>query len=52
MAATAYANATKGVVFDEEQGKIHSAADARTVVDEIEREMPEMEAMFRELNKT
>jgi len=52
MAATAYARATNGVVFDEEQGKICSAADARTVVDNIEREMPEMEAMLRGLNKT
>ena len=51
MAATAYAKATNGVVFDEEQGKIRSAEDARTVVDDIEREMPQMEAMLRELNK-
>lgn len=52
IAAAAYAKATNGVVFDEEQGKIHSAADARTVVGEIEREMPEMEAMLRQLNKS
>jgi hypothetical protein len=51
MAATAYANATNGVVFDEEQGKIYSAADAQTVVSSVEREMPEMEAMLRDLNK-
>ncbi len=51
MAATAYAKATGGVLFDEEQGKIRSAADARSVVEQIEREMPEMEALLRELNK-
>lgn len=52
MAATAYAKATDGVVFDEEEGKIRSAVDARTVVDDIERELPEMEAMLRQLNKS
>lgn len=49
MAATAYAKATDGVVFDEEAGITRSAADARTVVEQIEREMPEMEALFRNL---
>jgi hypothetical protein len=52
MAATAYAKATNGVVFDEGSGKIHSAADAETVVGDIEREMPEMEALLRDLKKT
>jgi hypothetical protein len=52
MAATAYAKATNGVVFDEEGGKIRSAADAQTVVGDIEREMPEMEALLRDLKKT
>jgi hypothetical protein len=49
MAATAYAKATDGVVFDEEQSKVFSPADARNTVDEIEREMPEMEALLRNL---
>jgi hypothetical protein len=39
-------------VFDEEQGKIYSAADAQTVVSSVEREMPEMEAMLRQLKET
>lgn len=51
MAATAYAKATNGVVFDDEQGKFYSAEDARTVVNDVEREMPEIEAMLRDLNK-
>jgi hypothetical protein len=51
MAAAAYAKATNGVVFDEEEGKIRAAADARTVVHDIEREMPEMEAMLRKLKE-
>jgi hypothetical protein len=52
MAAAAYAKATNGVVFDEEEGKIRSAADAQTVVGDVEREMPEMEALLRDLKKT
>jgi hypothetical protein len=52
MAAAAYAKATNGVVFDEEQGKIRSAADAQTVVGDIEREMPEVEALLRQLKKS
>jgi hypothetical protein len=52
MAATAYAKATNGVVFNEEEGKIRSATDAQTVVGDIEREMPEMEALLRDLKKT
>jgi len=52
MAAAAYAKATNGVVFDEEAGKIRSAADAQTVVGDIEREMPEMEALLRDLKNT
>jgi hypothetical protein len=51
MAATAYANATDGLVFDEEAGMMRSASDARRVVEEIEREMPEMEALLRNLQK-
>jgi hypothetical protein len=49
MAATAYANATDGVIFDEETGTVRPPADARSVVVQIEREMPEMEALFRNL---
>lgn len=52
MAATAYAKATDGVVFDEEAGITRSAADARMVIDQIERQMPEMEALLRNLQNT
>jgi hypothetical protein len=52
MAAAAYAKATNGVVFDEEGGKIRSAADAQTVVGDVEREMPEIEALLRDLKST
>jgi hypothetical protein len=49
MAATAYAKATDGVVYDEEAGKIRTPAEAGIVVGEIEREMPQVEAMLQEL---
>lgn len=51
MAATAYAKATNGVVFDEEPGKIRTPAEASIMVEEIERDMPRIEAMLRELIK-
>jgi hypothetical protein len=50
MAAAAYAKATGGVVLDEE-GKIRTAAEARTVVEQVEREMPQVEAMLRNLTQ-
>lgn len=52
MAAAAYAKATNGVIFDEEQGKIRTAAEARTVVQDIERELPQIETMLRDLRKS
>jgi hypothetical protein len=52
MAATAYAKATNGVVYDEETGKIRTVAEARTVIKQIEREMPQIETMLRELLKS
>jgi hypothetical protein len=52
MAATAYAKATEGVIFDEEAGIMRSAADARMVVEQIEHELPEMEALLRNLPKS
>ena len=52
MAATAYATATNGVVYDEEAGKLRSPADARTVIEEIERGMPQIQAMLRGLTSS
>jgi hypothetical protein len=51
MAAAAYAKATDGVVLDE-QGSIHTASEARTIVEDVEREMPQVEAMLRTLNES
>lgn len=40
MAATAYASATEGKIFDDQEGKLRSAAEARPVVASVEREPP------------
>jgi hypothetical protein len=38
MAGTAYAQATDGVVFDDQEGKFRKAAEAREVVREVEQD--------------
>jgi hypothetical protein len=48
MAATAYATATKGVVFDTQESKVFSPEGALAVVREIERERPAYELMLRD----
>jgi len=50
MAAAAYAKATDGVVLDEE-GKLRTAAEARSVVEQVEREMPQIEAILRNVTQ-
>jgi hypothetical protein len=44
MAAAAYAVATEGVLFDGEDGSIHSAAEARQIALEHERDVPRLKA--------
>jgi hypothetical protein len=44
MAATAYAHATGGVVFDPQEDKIYNYNQAREAVHDIERNWPAMEA--------
>jgi hypothetical protein len=44
MAATAYAKATGGVVFDPEDGKILSPHEAQETIREMERYLPTIEA--------
>lgn len=48
MAATAYARATGGVIFDPQAGRSYSAAEAADVVKDIERSLPAVEAAIRE----
>jgi hypothetical protein len=47
MAATAYARATDGIVFDEQEGKLLTPEESLRVVRELERDRPEMEAALR-----
>ena len=47
MAATAYARATDGVVFDEQEGRLFTPEESLQMTREIERRRPEMEAMLR-----
>jgi hypothetical protein len=42
MAATAYARATSGVIYDEEEGKLFSPATALDVARDLERFLPEL----------
>lgn len=47
MAATAYARATAGVVFDEEAGQILTPVQALKVVQDNERVLPQLEVEMR-----
>jgi hypothetical protein len=42
MAATAYARATSGIIFDEEEGKLFSPAAALDVARDLEQFLPEL----------
>jgi hypothetical protein len=41
MAGTAYAQATDGMIFDGQEGKFRNAMEAREVVREVERDVPD-----------
>lgn len=47
MAATAYARATSGIVFDPQEGKVFNPAEALKVIKDMERTRPEAEAALR-----
>jgi hypothetical protein len=49
MAATAYARATEGVVFDPEAGVVLEPAEAAARVREMERVLPSIQAALRGL---
>jgi hypothetical protein len=51
MAATAYAAATGGIVFDHEEGKVFTPPQARETVRDIVRDLPAMEAILQEIKK-
>jgi len=47
MAAAAYASATRGVIFDQQEGKVLSFEESLKVIREIEQRRPEMEAILQ-----
>jgi hypothetical protein len=47
MAATAYARATNGVVFDEQEAKIFTPEESLKIARDTEQRRPAMEAMLR-----
>lgn len=47
MAATAYARATDGVVFDEQEGKLFTPDELLQIARDIERRQPKLEAVLR-----
>jgi len=51
MAATAYARATGGAVFDLQEGKVFTPAEALEIVQDIDRTRPEVEATLRNLKQ-
>jgi hypothetical protein len=48
MAATAYARATGGIVFDEHEGKLLTPEESVQTVREIERRQPELKALLQD----
>lgn len=51
MAATAYARATDGVVFDPQEGGVFNASEALAIVRDIVRARPEADAVLRGLDE-
>jgi hypothetical protein len=47
MAATAYARATNGVIFYQQEGKIFTPEESRRIARHIEQRRPMLEAMFQ-----
>jgi hypothetical protein len=47
MAATAYARATNGVIFDEQEGKIFTPEESLKIANDTEQRRPAMEAMLQ-----
>lgn len=49
MAATAYARAADGIVFDPQEGRLYTPDEALQAVHDIKRQRPALEAAMREL---
>jgi hypothetical protein len=51
MAGTAYAQATAGIIFDGEEGKLFTAAEARKMVHDLENPSPAAVAAMEEIRR-
>ena len=51
MAATAYARATGGMVFDGQEGELFSPEQALEIANDLDRTRPEMEAMMENIKQ-
>ncbi len=51
MAATAYARATEGVVFDPQEGKVFNSSEALAIVQDIVRARPAADALLKSLGE-
>ena len=51
IAATTYAAATSGLIFDHHEGRMFSAHEAQETVRDIMRDVPEVDAILEEIQK-
>ena len=51
IAATAYARATDGIVFDEADAKLYPPDDALKLIRNLERDLPRFEQQMKELQE-
>lgn len=51
IAATAYASATDGEVFDEADGKLYTPVEALKLCHDLKREIPQLELQMKEVRK-
>jgi hypothetical protein len=47
MATTAYARATEGIIFDEQEGRLFTPAESLEIACDMERDRPELEAALQ-----
>jgi hypothetical protein len=49
MAATAYAAASDGIIFDHQEARSFTPQEARTVISDIKRDLPRMASILKEI---
>ena len=51
MSATAYAQTTRGIIFDPQDDKILTPSEARALVNQMQRDLPAFEAVIRQMEE-